>query len=264
MLIKRRSGLQIFSPFVQLPSRSLRDYYQLIKEPVSLSAVQKRVRGIIGRGPPTGITELKSWDAFANMTSLIWKNARDYNEDGSELYNVSIELEVCQPRTSLMQHHLIEAGNVQETAARSKGKCCRTTATKAQAQHVDRCSCNAHSSRGPQTTTEAQVATKSRIGSEHYSSTKLCYTRIHRRQRSTATSTTPRDGKHERHAFISAIACWKASYTDSLEPFQWIKSSRFHCVSTASGTGKNGGITTCSKWNQARCRIPGFECHQTW
>ncbi|KAF1951910.1 hypothetical protein CC80DRAFT_573588 [Byssothecium circinans] len=86
-------GLQIFLPFVQLPSRSLKDYYQLIKEPVSLNAVQKKVRGVIGRNAPTGITELKSWDAFEQMTSMIWKNARDYNEDGSDLYNVSIELE---------------------------------------------------------------------------------------------------------------------------------------------------------------------------
>lgn len=87
------SGLNIFQPFVQLPSRSLKDYYQLIKDPVSLSAVQKKVRGVIGRNAPTGFTELKSWDAFEQMTSLIWTNARIYNEDGSELYNLSLELE---------------------------------------------------------------------------------------------------------------------------------------------------------------------------
>ncbi|KAJ4345902.1 uncharacterized protein N0V89_012038 [Didymosphaeria variabile] len=87
------SGLQIFQPFVNLPSRALKDYYQLIKDPVSLSGVQKKVRGVIGRNAPTGHTELKSWDAFEQMTSLIWKNARDYNEDGSDLYNLSLELE---------------------------------------------------------------------------------------------------------------------------------------------------------------------------
>ncbi|PVI08266.1 Bromodomain-domain-containing protein [Periconia macrospinosa] len=87
------NGLLIFSPFVNLPNRSLRDYYQQIKEPVSLSKVLKRVRGVVGRNAPTDITELKSWDAFENMTSMIWKNARTYNEDGSDLYNVSIELE---------------------------------------------------------------------------------------------------------------------------------------------------------------------------
>jgi hypothetical protein len=90
-----RSGLQIFLPFHQLPSRSLKDYYAIIKDPVSLNAVQKKVRGVIGRNAPTGHTELKSWDAFEQMTSMIWKNAREYNEDGSDLYNVSIELEVC-------------------------------------------------------------------------------------------------------------------------------------------------------------------------
>ncbi|KAF2635330.1 Bromodomain-containing protein [Massarina eburnea CBS 473.64] len=87
------SGLPIFLPFVQLPSRALKDYYQLIKEPMSLTAVQKKVKGVIGRNAPTGITELKSWDAFEQMASLIWKNARVYNEDGSDLYNVSLELE---------------------------------------------------------------------------------------------------------------------------------------------------------------------------
>lgn len=91
--VEPESGLQIFQPFVQLPSRALKDYYQLIKDPVSLSGVQKKVRGVIGRNAPTGHTELKSWDAFEQMTSMIWKNARDYNEDGSDLYNLSIELE---------------------------------------------------------------------------------------------------------------------------------------------------------------------------
>ncbi|KAF2442048.1 Bromodomain-containing protein [Karstenula rhodostoma CBS 690.94] len=87
------SGLQIFQPFVNLPSRSIKDYYQIIKDPVSLSGVLKKVRGVIGRNAPTGITELKSWDAFEQMMGMIWKNARDYNEDGSDLYNLSLELE---------------------------------------------------------------------------------------------------------------------------------------------------------------------------
>ncbi|KAF2118178.1 Bromodomain-containing protein [Lophiotrema nucula] len=87
------SGLQIFLPFVNLPSRSLKDYYQLIKRPMSLSAVQKKVNGVIGRDPPTGSTTLKSWDDFARDMELIWLNARDYNEDGSDIYNLSIELE---------------------------------------------------------------------------------------------------------------------------------------------------------------------------
>jgi hypothetical protein len=87
------SGLQIFLPFVNLPTRSLKDYYQIIKDPVSLSGVLKKVRGVIGRNAPTGQTELKSWDAFEQLMKMIWKNAREYNEDGSDLYNLSLELE---------------------------------------------------------------------------------------------------------------------------------------------------------------------------
>ena len=113
VLTDLRSGLQIFVPFHQLPSRSLKDYYAIIKDPVSLNAVQKKVRGVIGRNAPTGLTELKSWDAFENMTSMIWKNAREYNEDGSDLYNVSIELEVCSNAT-LTVVILTGTGNVQE------------------------------------------------------------------------------------------------------------------------------------------------------
>jgi hypothetical protein len=90
-----RSELQIFFPFVHLPSRSIKDYYQLIKNPMSLSGVRKKVQGVVGRNPPTGITELKSWNAFEEAVSWIWKNARHYNEDGSDLYNLSIEFEVC-------------------------------------------------------------------------------------------------------------------------------------------------------------------------
>ncbi|CAN9189954.1 unnamed protein product [Alternaria alternata] len=86
-------GLQIFLPFQNLPSRSLKDYYQLIKDPMSLAAIQKKVRGVIGREAPTGHTLFKSWDAFEDAFSLIWKNARIYNEDGSDIYNLSLELE---------------------------------------------------------------------------------------------------------------------------------------------------------------------------
>ena len=39
-------------------------------------------------------TELKTWDAFENEMSYIWRNAREYNEDGSEISNLSYELEV--------------------------------------------------------------------------------------------------------------------------------------------------------------------------
>ena len=66
----------------------------MIKHPVSLKGLQKTVRGVKGREAPTGQTLLKSWDAFASEVSYIWQNAREYNEDGSEISALAGELEV--------------------------------------------------------------------------------------------------------------------------------------------------------------------------
>lgn len=88
------SGLLIFTPFVNLPPRTLADYYALIEHPTSLKGLQKRVRGIQGRSAPTGITEFKSWDAFEKEVGHIWRNAREYNEDGSDMFNLAGEFEV--------------------------------------------------------------------------------------------------------------------------------------------------------------------------
>jgi hypothetical protein len=99
--VEPKSELPIFFPFVNLPPRSLKDYYALIKEPMSLTAVQKKVRGVIGREQPTGHTLFKSWDALESAMVLIWNNARDYNEDGSDLYNLSLELEVCSSNRTM-------------------------------------------------------------------------------------------------------------------------------------------------------------------
>lgn len=85
--------LQIFQPFHNLPSRSLKDYYQHIKHPKSLIGVQKTVRGVVGRNPPNGVTLYKSWDALAHDVELIWVNAKEYNEDGSDIHNLAIEFE---------------------------------------------------------------------------------------------------------------------------------------------------------------------------
>jgi hypothetical protein len=62
--------------------------------------VQKKVRGVQGRNPPTGITELKSWSAFEEEVSWIWRNAREYNEDGSDIYILAGEFEVSFPAPS--------------------------------------------------------------------------------------------------------------------------------------------------------------------
>ncbi|KAI0837459.1 Bromodomain-containing protein [Hypoxylon sp. FL0890] len=84
---------QYFEPFLYLPPRSLKDYFEIIAEPLSLKALQKQVRGQRGRGPATGVSEFKHWAAFEDQASLIWKNAYHYNEDGSEIFLMAQELE---------------------------------------------------------------------------------------------------------------------------------------------------------------------------
>lgn len=83
----------IAAPFINLPSRDLRDYYRLIKHPVCLKSAQKAVKGIRGRERPTGQTFMKSWQAFEDELSHVWNNAREYNEDGSEIFKLAGQLE---------------------------------------------------------------------------------------------------------------------------------------------------------------------------
>ncbi|KAL8778400.1 MAG: hypothetical protein Q9213_007426 [Squamulea squamosa] len=86
-------GELIVGPFINLPSRELRDYYRVIKRPVSLKSVQKAVQGIKGRDKPTGVSNFKSWATFEEETSCIWKNAYHYNEDGSDISEAARFLE---------------------------------------------------------------------------------------------------------------------------------------------------------------------------
>lgn len=83
-----------FEAFLNLPPRSLKDYFALIHDPISLKALQKLVRGIHGRQPATGVSDFKGWAAFEEKASLLWKNAHFYNEEGSSIYNLATELKV--------------------------------------------------------------------------------------------------------------------------------------------------------------------------
>lgn len=83
-----------FEPFVNLPPRALRDYYRIISDPLSLKKLQKMVKGVVGRGEMTGVSEFKTWAAFEEKSKLLWTNAFFYNEEGSEIYALAQELEV--------------------------------------------------------------------------------------------------------------------------------------------------------------------------
>ncbi|KAI0976781.1 hypothetical protein F4678DRAFT_480238 [Xylaria arbuscula] len=82
-----------FEPFIYLPARTLRDYYEVITEPLSLKGLQKQVRGQHGRAEATYVSTFKGWAAFEDQASLIWKNAYHYNEDGSDIFTMAQELE---------------------------------------------------------------------------------------------------------------------------------------------------------------------------
>lgn len=87
-----------FVDFVNLPHRTLTQYYSFIgpANVTSLKRVRDKVTGKHGRDDATGVTDMKSWDAFEKETRRIWDNARAYNEDGSVIYNLAGELEVCE------------------------------------------------------------------------------------------------------------------------------------------------------------------------
>src|SRR5882724_9837401 len=85
----------MFQPFVELPSRQdLPDYYKVIPNPIDLKSLRKRVKGVHGKQAATGISEFKSWAAFEEASSYLWRNAFLYNEDGSDIFVLAKELQV--------------------------------------------------------------------------------------------------------------------------------------------------------------------------
>ncbi len=107
-----------FEPFIYLPPRSLRDYYEVITEPLSLKALQKQVRGQHGRLEATYVSDFKGWAAFEDQASLIWKNAYHYNEDGSDIFTMAQELEVSLEIHQTCRSVLTSIGNVPRTSQR--------------------------------------------------------------------------------------------------------------------------------------------------
>ena len=92
-----RSGEDVAYPFVGKPDRNLyRDYYELIKHPVSLRSIQAKVRGNESRKNPSRITAFPNWKSFEEEVSYIWRNAREYNEDDSDIVVLAGILEVSQ------------------------------------------------------------------------------------------------------------------------------------------------------------------------
>lgn len=88
------SGDPYFLDFINLPPRSMKEYFSVIANPLSLKGLQKQVKGIHGRQAATGVSVFKCWAAFEERASLLWNNAHYYNEEGSEVYEAATELKV--------------------------------------------------------------------------------------------------------------------------------------------------------------------------
>lgn len=70
----------------------------MISEPLSLRKLQKMVQGRLSRTDTAGVSYFKSWAAFEEKAKLLWENAYYYNEEGSEIYELAQDLEVCPLR----------------------------------------------------------------------------------------------------------------------------------------------------------------------
>jgi hypothetical protein len=66
------------------PRKDYPDYYKTIKRPTGIMDVK--------RGVEKG--KVIDWETFAAEVGLIWTNAKDYNEDGSEINEMATDLEV--------------------------------------------------------------------------------------------------------------------------------------------------------------------------
>lgn len=85
-------------PFIGKPDRNLyRDYYEIIQHPVSLRSIQQKVRGRDTRKKISKTTAFSTWQSFEEEVSYIWRNAREYNEDGSEISVLAGMLEASLP-----------------------------------------------------------------------------------------------------------------------------------------------------------------------
>ncbi|ODQ55638.1 hypothetical protein SAICODRAFT_63654 [Saitoella complicata NRRL Y-17804] len=77
-------GYDLAEVFLVKPNKKqYPDYYQIIKEPIALDMIQKRIKG----------TAYNSLDDFVTDVQLMFRNARTYNEDGSFVYTAANKLE---------------------------------------------------------------------------------------------------------------------------------------------------------------------------
>lgn len=83
--VKDEDGRDRSEIFMELPDkREYRDYYAIIKRPISLEMIRKRIQG----------NHYTSLQGFKEDFRTIWENARTYNEEGSLVVEDANVLEV--------------------------------------------------------------------------------------------------------------------------------------------------------------------------
>ncbi|KAL1960755.1 hypothetical protein VTO42DRAFT_6585 [Malbranchea cinnamomea] len=91
--MKDEDGEEVFLPFINKPDRNLyKEYYDIIKHPVSLRSILKMVRGT-DRRKGSQKHPFRTWSAFEEEMSYLWKNAREFNEEGSDIVALAGRLE---------------------------------------------------------------------------------------------------------------------------------------------------------------------------
>lgn len=85
----------------------MKDYYEATPHPMSLRLLQKIVKGTSstrGKSSSLGTPPFKTWAAFEEEFSYIWKNTFEYNIEDSEIYARGKQLEVCYASTIEARH----------------------------------------------------------------------------------------------------------------------------------------------------------------
>ncbi|CEO58520.1 hypothetical protein PMG11_03239 [Penicillium brasilianum] len=121
--LKDDDGEDVAYPFIGKPDRNLyRDYYEIIQHPVSLRTIQKQVRGTDSRKNPSKTTAFPTWKSFEEEVAYIWRNAREYNEDGSDISMLAgILEEYFKRRVTEAKKHVPDPTQTSETPSKDEG-----------------------------------------------------------------------------------------------------------------------------------------------
>lgn len=79
--------------FDKPPKKEIPEYYMFIEHPVSLRMILKMVRGTHSKEAQRN-NVFKTWEEFEKEANYLWTNARRFNEEGSEIWQLAGRLEV--------------------------------------------------------------------------------------------------------------------------------------------------------------------------